>query len=86
MDELFIGSLEYGARSAMMWNLALDSSGGPFLSGSNSCSSAPCQGVVTLSSTGYTLNEECTSLLYQTSHHILLLDAQMLIVSLVWGA
>lgn len=68
MDELFIGSLEYGARSAMMWNLALDSSGGPFLSGSNSCSSAPCQGVVTLSSTGYTLNEECTS--SYSKHHI----------------
>ncbi|EIM84370.1 glycoside hydrolase [Stereum hirsutum FP-91666 SS1] len=66
MDELFIGSLEYGARSAMMWNLALDSSGGPFLSGSNSCSSAPCQGVVTLSSTGYTLNEEFYSIAQAT--------------------
>jgi hypothetical protein len=33
----FIGSLEYSAKTAMMWNLAADENGGPILSGTDSC-------------------------------------------------
>ncbi|THH14377.1 hypothetical protein EW146_g5945 [Bondarzewia mesenterica] len=62
MDNIFIGALEHNARSGMMWNLALDGSGQPILSGSDSCPTA-CQGVVTINSDGsYSLNEEFYSM------------------------
>jgi len=51
MDNLFIGAITDNAGTAAMWNLALDSNGGPFLSGSDSCSTA-CRGVIQINSDG----------------------------------
>jgi len=58
MDNLFIGAPENWARTAMMWNFALDSNGDPLLPGSNSCGGG-CRGVVTIPGNGsYSVNEE----------------------------
>ncbi|KIJ64292.1 glycoside hydrolase family 30 protein [Hydnomerulius pinastri MD-312] len=58
MDNLFIGSLSYGSSTGLMWNLALDGSGDPILSGSNSCSGG-CRGVVQINSDGtWSVNQE----------------------------
>lgn len=62
MDNLFIGSIEYHSHTALMWNIAGDSSGGPKLPGTNSCSNPGCRPVVTVNDNGtYNLNQECTS-------------------------
>jgi len=57
-DKITIGSLEYGSSSAMIWNLALDGSGGPKLPNADSCNGG-CRGVVTINSDGtWTANQE----------------------------
>lgn len=51
---LFIGSMIYGAKAVMLWNLALDEEGGPKNGGCQNC-----RGVVTIASNGeVTYNEE----------------------------
>ncbi|TFK57590.1 glycoside hydrolase family 30 protein [Heliocybe sulcata] len=50
-NQLFIGAVTNNAAVAAMWNLALDSSGGPVLPGSDSCKTA-CRGVITINSDG----------------------------------
>ncbi|KZP16590.1 glycoside hydrolase family 30 protein [Athelia psychrophila] len=58
MDNLMIGGPQYYAKTAAMWNLALDGSGQPILPGTDSCSGG-CRGVVTVNSDGsYTVNQE----------------------------
>lgn len=56
----FIGSVNYGASTGGMWNLAGDASGGPLLPGSNSCGSPGCRPIITINSDGsYAYNQEC---------------------------
>lgn len=55
----YIGSVNYGAKAVLMWNIALDDNGQPLLPGSDSCQNPPCRGVVTINDGSYTLNEEC---------------------------
>lgn len=51
---LFIGSMNYGSKSVLLWNLALDEEGGPKNGGCQNC-----RGVVTIATTGeVTYNEE----------------------------
>ncbi|KAN0080276.1 glycoside hydrolase family 30 protein [Tylopilus felleus] len=58
MDNLFVGSISYGSSTGLMWNLALDSTGGPVLPGSNSCTGG-CRGVVQINSDGtWSVNQE----------------------------
>ncbi|KAF8335211.1 glycoside hydrolase family 30 protein [Amanita rubescens] len=62
MNNIFIGSLQNWARTALMWNLALDESGHPMLPGTNSCRGG-CRPVVTVYSEGhYILNQEFWSM------------------------
>ncbi|KAF9650955.1 glycoside hydrolase [Thelephora ganbajun] len=58
MDNLYIGSVNNGAKAVLMWNIALDGNGRPLLPGTNSCQNPPCRGVVTINGGNYTLNEE----------------------------
>ncbi|KAG6830490.1 hypothetical protein H0H92_000498 [Tricholoma furcatifolium] len=59
MDNLFIGALQYEAKSALMWNIALDGSGGPLYPGTDSCGSPGCRPLVTINSDGsYSYNQE----------------------------
>ncbi|KAI0766447.1 glycoside hydrolase [Trametes elegans] len=51
MGSIFIGSVARGARSALMWNLALDGNGSPKLPGTSSCGT-PCRPVVQVNSDG----------------------------------
>ncbi|KAF7311445.1 Glycoside hydrolase [Mycena kentingensis (nom. inval.)] len=53
-DNLFIGGPQHGSKSAMMWNLALNSTGQPKLPGSRSCGGylMPCRGVVQINADG----------------------------------
>ncbi|KAI0087785.1 glycoside hydrolase superfamily [Irpex rosettiformis] len=60
MDNLYVGSVEHWSSAVLMWNLALDGSGDPELPGSNSCDNPRCRGVVTISGSSYTFNQECT--------------------------
>jgi hypothetical protein len=53
-----IGSIAYGAQTAMMWNLAANAQNGPLLPGSDSCPGG-CRPMVTVSGGQYTLNQEC---------------------------
>ncbi|KII83681.1 glycoside hydrolase family 30 protein [Plicaturopsis crispa FD-325 SS-3] len=63
MDNLWIGSLNYGASSGLMWNIALNASGEPKLPGTNSCGGEGCRPIATVNSDGsYSLNEEFYSL------------------------
>lgn len=55
----YIGAIEHNARAALEWNIALDGNGQPELPGSNSCGNPPCRGIVTISGSSYTLNQEC---------------------------
>lgn len=57
MDNLYIGATEHNAMAVLMWNIALDGNGHPELSSSNSCNPA-CRPIVTISGSGYTLNQE----------------------------
>jgi hypothetical protein len=58
MDNLFLGALEYGARTALLWNLAGDAAGGPMLPGADSCRPGGCRPVATVQHGGYALNQE----------------------------
>jgi len=59
MDNLFIGGPQYGSSSGLMWNLALDSNGGPKLPGTDSCGGAGCRGVVQINDDGsWDVNQE----------------------------
>ncbi|KAI5119683.1 hypothetical protein M0805_003570 [Coniferiporia weirii] len=74
MDNLFIGAINYGSSSGLMWNLALDGNGDPLLSGSDSCSGG-CRGVVQVNSDGsWSVNQEWYSMA-QASKAILPKDA-----------
>lgn len=54
LENVFMGSLNYGARSVLLWNLALDEQDGPQNGGCTNC-----RGVVTVNDNDtYTLNEE----------------------------
>lgn len=58
MDNLFIGAVEHGARTAMMWNLVADSAGNPKLPGTDSCGNG-CRGIVTVNGDGtWSFNQE----------------------------
>ncbi|KIK92142.1 glycoside hydrolase family 30 protein [Paxillus rubicundulus Ve08.2h10] len=58
MENLFIGSLNYGSSTGLMWNLALDGYGNPMLPGTNSCGGG-CRGVVQINSDGsWSVNQE----------------------------
>lgn len=58
LDNIFIGSVEHWASTAMMWNLALDGNGNPILPGTNSCGGG-CRAYVSVNSDGsYSLNQE----------------------------
>ncbi|THH30033.1 hypothetical protein EUX98_g4142 [Antrodiella citrinella] len=62
MDNIYIGAIQHNARTALEWNIALDGNGQPELPGSNSCGNPPCRGIVTISGTSYTLNQEFYSM------------------------
>ncbi|KAI0270571.1 glycoside hydrolase [Gloeopeniophorella convolvens] len=63
MDNLFIGSFEHNAQTALMWNIALDGNGNPKLPGTNSCDSPGCRPIATVNSDGsYSLNQEFYSM------------------------
>jgi len=54
LENVFMGSLNYGSRSVLLWNLALDEQDGPQNGGCTNC-----RGVVTVKDNDtYTLNEE----------------------------
>ncbi|PFH48236.1 glycoside hydrolase family 30 protein [Amanita thiersii Skay4041] len=56
--QVFVGSLEHNARSALMFNFALDGGGNPKLPGTNSCGNG-CRPLATVNSDGsYSLNQE----------------------------
>jgi len=78
MDEIFIGSPNYGSSSGLMWNLALDGNGEPLLPGTNSCNGGNypgCRGVVQINSDGsWSLNQEFYSMA-QASKAIIPKDA-----------
>ncbi|KAL6302008.1 glycoside hydrolase superfamily [Sparassis latifolia] len=58
IDNIYFGAPNYWAKTAAMWNLALDGNGNPMLPGSNSCS-PPCRPIVTVNSNGsYSYNQE----------------------------
>jgi O-glycosyl hydrolase len=57
----FIGAVENNAKSALMWNLALDPQGSPKYPGTSSCKEG-CRGVVTIYPDGtWVVNQECMS-------------------------
>ncbi|KAF6749507.1 glycoside hydrolase [Ephemerocybe angulata] len=59
MDNIFIGSIEHNAQTAMMWNLALDASGNPMLPGATGCGTNGCRGIVTINGNGtWSVNQE----------------------------
>ncbi|KAL0571506.1 hypothetical protein V5O48_010456 [Marasmius crinis-equi] len=59
MDNIFIGSLEHGSSTGLMWNIALDGNGNPKLPGTNSCGGPGCRGVVQINSDGsWSVNQE----------------------------
>ncbi|TCD70167.1 hypothetical protein EIP91_004637 [Steccherinum ochraceum] len=62
LDNIYIGSIQHNSRTGLEWNIALDGNGQPELPGSNSCGSPPCRGIVTISGTSYTLNQEFYSM------------------------
>ncbi|KAF5365060.1 hypothetical protein D9758_010967 [Tetrapyrgos nigripes] len=59
IDNIFIGSLEHGSSTGLMWNIALDSNGNPKLPGTNSCGGSGCRPIVTVNSDGsWNVNQE----------------------------
>lgn len=61
MDNLFIGSVSYGARTALMWNLAAHSDGGPLLPNTTSCGGGVtpgCRPIVNINGGSYSFNQE----------------------------
>ncbi|KAJ3555934.1 hypothetical protein NM688_g2300 [Phlebia brevispora] len=58
MDNLYIGALEHNSHNALMWNLVLDPNGWPELPSSGSCRNPSCRGIVTMSGTSWTVNQE----------------------------
>ncbi|KZP07267.1 glycoside hydrolase family 30 protein [Athelia psychrophila] len=59
----WIGAVQYGAQSGLMWNLAVNGAGLPELPGSNSCGGGGCRGVATVNADGsYSLNQEFYSM------------------------
>jgi glucosylceramidase len=56
MKDFIVPTINQGSRNFLMWNLALDASGGPKVEGLGGC--ADCRGVVTISGNGYSRNEE----------------------------
>ncbi|KAF5342971.1 hypothetical protein D9758_013670 [Tetrapyrgos nigripes] len=57
MDNIFIGALEHGSSTGLMWSLALNGSGGPKLPGTQSCP-AGCRGIVTVNGGSWSVNQE----------------------------
>ncbi|KAI0081546.1 glycoside hydrolase [Panus rudis PR-1116 ss-1] len=62
MDNLYIGSIQHNAHAALEWNIALDGNGQPELPGSSSCKNPPCRGIVTISGSSYSPNQEFYSM------------------------
>ncbi|KAG7087652.1 hypothetical protein E1B28_013600 [Marasmius oreades] len=59
MDNIFIGSVEHGSSTGLMWNIALDGNGNPKLPGTNSCGGPGCRAVVQINSDGtWSVNQE----------------------------
>ncbi|TFK47118.1 glycoside hydrolase family 30 protein [Heliocybe sulcata] len=60
MDNLAIGAITHHAKTAAMWNLALDSGGNPKLPGTDSCGGSGCRGVVQINtgSGTWSVNQE----------------------------
>ncbi|KDQ20373.1 glycoside hydrolase family 30 protein [Botryobasidium botryosum FD-172 SS1] len=60
MEKIFIGAVEHWARTGMLWNIALDGAGKPVLPGfGGGCANGlGCRGVVTISGSNYSLNQE----------------------------
>lgn len=57
MNNLFVGSVGYGSRSILLWNLAGRANGDPKLPGTRSCSPG-CRPVVSVDNNQWYLNEE----------------------------
>ncbi|KAG9045999.1 hypothetical protein FS837_005291 [Tulasnella sp. UAMH 9824] len=74
MDNLVIGAPQNWARTVMNWALALDPSGNPKLPGTDSCGGPGCRGMVTISGTTWSVNQEFYTLA-QGSRAILPKDA-----------
>jgi hypothetical protein len=55
---IFVGALQHGARTGMMWILAGNATGGPKLPGTQSCGSTGCRPIVTVINGSYQLNQE----------------------------
>ena len=67
MENIFLGSLNFGSRSVLLWNLALDETDGPQNGGCTNC-----RGVVTVTDENtYSLNEEY----YMIGHFSKFIDA-----------
>lgn len=67
MENIFLGSLNFGSRSVLLWNLALDENDGPQNGGCTNC-----RGVVTVTDENtYSLNEEY----YMIGHFSKFIDA-----------
>ena len=66
MENIFIGAINAGAKTALLWNLALDETYGPKNGGCGNC-----VGVVTVKEDGYQLNEEY----YAIGHFSKFIDA-----------
>lgn len=60
IDNLFIGAIEHNSHTALMWNIAGNSDGGPKLPGTTSCGGSGCRPIATVYSGGtYALSQEC---------------------------
>ncbi|CAA7262653.1 unnamed protein product [Cyclocybe aegerita] len=63
MHNVFMGSIENNAKTALMWNIALDTSGNPKYPGTASCGGPGCRGIVTIKTDGsWIVNQEFYSM------------------------
>ena len=60
VDHITAGAVENWARTALLWNIALDGNGNPHLPSQQPCGTAGCRPIATVNSDGsYSLNQEC---------------------------
>ena len=68
VDHITAGAVENWARTALLWNIALDGNGNPHLPSQTPCGSAGCRPLAPVNSDGsYSLNQECRASLKSTS-------------------
>ncbi|KAI0027735.1 glycoside hydrolase [Vararia minispora EC-137] len=59
VDHITAGAIEHNARTALLWNIALDGNGNPHLPSQTPCGSAGCRPIATVNSDGsYSVNQE----------------------------